>query len=471
MINVLNTKRYENISKINVLNSKQYLFNAQKSNAIKIRSNETKLHETVVDDIKAFLRDEHHEVLRNSFGNAQKKKELKTIINNFFSRQEVAEKHKHNISRYTLDELSEILVEKISGLDVLQPLLEIDTITDVKVIRYDKIRVNDIYKGKYITDVKFDSPEAYLELIHRFAFVAKENYSFSNPSFDAVLPYLRVNIVGQDLSPHPAMNIRIISKELRYDKKYLLEKGIMNEEAHDLISKVFPVFSTMIFGSTGTGKTESMRYNTQFIKKNKDIIMIEDDPETYLDEIYPDHAISMWRNRKGTNEKNTYDYTYHIRNALRQDPDVIMIQESRGKEALDILDAAFTDHLVSSTLHGHSVEDGFVRFIKLCQRGLEQDEAYFGSQMSKAFKFGMYYSRSEITHVRRLEELSEVIGYENNSFVLNPLVKFNYQEEIFEILNPVSKAAWDKLVLFYTEEELKSIQMFNPYTYVAVKGE
>src|SRR4029450_4306858 len=78
------------------------------------------------------------------------------------------------------------------------------------------------------------------------------------------------------------------------------------------------------------------------------IITIED-PIEFL---FTDAAATVSQREVGT---DTTRFTEALRNAMRQDPDVIMVGEMRDPETVPtVITAAETGHLVFSTLHTNS---------------------------------------------------------------------------------------------------------------------
>ncbi|PIJ95815.1 ATPase, T2SS/T4P/T4SS family [Lysinibacillus sphaericus] len=464
-----NVIRYGNFTinqKMNFIDIQRTLFIQRKQNTSQPNKKiYTKLNSSVIEAVKKHLgQEQYKDVLRNSFGNEQKKKELKTIIYNYVASDEFNNSFKTQIIGFSIEEITNSILEKIAGLGVLQPLDEDVDITDIKIIKYDHIRVDHIIDGKYKSEIQFDSHEDYVELVQRFAFAANQNFSHAKPSIDVDFPQMRINIVGQDLSPSISTHIRKVHKELRYDEKYIIESKLMPLEMINLLKKTYPVVSQIQVGSRGTGKTESLRFFTGSLPKDKDLLMVEDTPETFMDEIHPEHSITMWRNRENSQDPNKqFGYRHHIRQAMRQNFDYLFIQESRGEESFDILDAAHTDSIVNTTLHGNSCEGGLDRFISLCQRALNQNDSYYGKLISQGFKIVNHFKR--VGKNRVLDESVEVMGYENGKFILNPLLRFNEVTGEHEIVGQLSEELWNKISRFhaqYGNSELRELEDFKP---------
>lgn len=112
-------------------------------------------------------------------------------------------------------------------------------------------------------------------------------------------------------------------------------------KALDILSKPNGIF--YITGPTGSGKTTTLYMMLEYLKKNPvNIITIEDPVERRIE------GISQIQ----VNKQAGLTFETGLRAALRQDPDVIMIGETRDNiTAQTSVRAAITGHLVLSTLH------------------------------------------------------------------------------------------------------------------------
>jgi type II secretory ATPase GspE/PulE/Tfp pilus assembly ATPase PilB-like protein len=105
----------------------------------------------------------------------------------------------------------------------------------------------------------------------------------------------------------------------------------------------------LITGPTGSGKTTTLYAALEILrqKKDKTIITLEDPIERNIPGV----------RQSQINSKSNYTFSSGLKALLRQDPDIIMVGEIRDKETAQMaLDAAYTGHLVLSTLHTNSIE-------------------------------------------------------------------------------------------------------------------
>jgi twitching motility protein PilT len=117
----------------------------------------------------------------------------------------------------------------------------------------------------------------------------------------------------------------------------------------------------LVTGPTGSGKSTTLAALIQHISKTRPahVITIED-PMEFL---FTDDVASISQREVGT---DTTDFTEALRNAVRQDPDVIMVGEMRDRETIStVITAAETGHLVFSTLHTNSATQTIDRILDI----------------------------------------------------------------------------------------------------------
>lgn len=113
----------------------------------------------------------------------------------------------------------------------------------------------------------------------------------------------------------------------------------------------------LVTGPTGSGKTTTI-YSAlaEVAKPNVNVVTVEDPVEKIMDNITQVHI----------NPKAGVTFANGLRSIMRQDPDVIMVGETRDKEtALIVAQAAITGHLVLSTIHTNDAPSTFMRLIDM----------------------------------------------------------------------------------------------------------
>lgn len=129
----------------------------------------------------------------------------------------------------------------------------------------------------------------------------------------------------------------------------------MSHENYEKFSKMlnYPHGIIYITGPTGSGKTTTLyMVLEQLAKKQINISTVEDPVERNLPRI----------NQMQVNTQAGLTFERGLRALLRQDPDIIMLGETRDAETAQIsVRAAITGHLVLSTLHTNDAVSSIVR--------------------------------------------------------------------------------------------------------------
>jgi type IV pilus assembly protein PilB len=173
--------------------------------------------------------------------------------------------------------------------------------------------------------------------------------------------HYRVNIGGTDL------NVRLSVIPTVYGEKAVLRflatntaidhashVGMTDEDYQKFLDILaHPNGIIYITGPTGSGKTTTMYMAIEKFKgKPINISSIEDPVERNIDGI----------NQVQVNNMAGLSFDAGLRSLLRQDPDIIMVGETRDAETASIsVSAAITGHLVLSTLHTNDALTSIIR--------------------------------------------------------------------------------------------------------------
>ncbi len=120
-----------------------------------------------------------------------------------------------------------------------------------------------------------------------------------------------------------------------------------------------PMGLVLVTGPTGSGKSTTLAALIKYISARRPVHIITiEDPMEFL---FTDDVASLSQREVGT---DTTHFSEALRNALRQDPDVIMVGEMRDPETVaTVITAAETGHLVFSTLHTNSAPQTIDRIL------------------------------------------------------------------------------------------------------------
>jgi twitching motility protein PilT len=132
----------------------------------------------------------------------------------------------------------------------------------------------------------------------------------------------------------------------------------------------------IVAGAAGQGKSTTARAILQKLNETMALRIITiEDPIEYL---FQEEKCQFEQREVGV---DTESFADGIRNAVRQDPDVIFLGEIRDRESiLAGMQAAETGHLVLTTLHADSVPQALERLRQFCPA---QDQANISALLAR----------------------------------------------------------------------------------------
>ncbi|WP_154958499.1 ATPase, T2SS/T4P/T4SS family [Paenibacillus xylanexedens] len=325
-------------------------------------------------------------------------------------------------------ELVQRLYDSFRGLDILQPLVDHPDITEIMINSHREIFVEQEGEVRQIP-LQFESRERLEDIIQIIVSGVNRIVNESSPIVDARLKDgSRVNIVLPPIAlKGPTMTIRKFPSE-PMKMSDLIEKGALHEEAAELLQQlVRSKYNIFIGGGTGSGKTTFLNALSQFIPADERIITIEDSAELQI--VTVPNLVSLETRNANTEGKGLISIRDLIKSSLRMRPNRIVIGEVRGAEALDMLQAMNTGHDGSlSTGHANTISDMISRLETMVLSGAELPITVVRQQISSAIDIFVHLSRLR-DRSRRVTEISEVMGLCHGEVLLNPLFRFQEQEE------------------------------------------
>ena len=334
--------------------------------------------------------------------------------------QIVAEESRQNyLSLGERQTVIETVFNSMRGLDVLQPLVDDPSITEIMINGPHHVFIEQ--NGRlYQKNVSFGSNDNLLNIVSKVNRTVNE----ANPIVDArLLDGSRVNVVLPPIAlDGPTVTIRKFPEDPMTVKK-LIEYGSITPEVAELLERMVKAkFNIFISGGTGSGKTTFLNALSNFIPRDERVITIEDSAELQLKGI--DNLVRMETRNANMEGKGEVTIRDLIRSSLRMRPERIVVGEVRGAEALDMLQAMNTGHDGSlSTGHSNSTKDMLSRLETMVLSGNNIPLEAIRQQIASAINIIIQLSRLR-DKSRRTVEITEVVGYENGEFQLNTLYKF-----------------------------------------------
>ena len=153
---------------------------------------------------------------------------------------------------------------------------------------------------------------------------------------------------------------KVVLRALESDNSVLNLSNLITERKElDMINNMSksPYGIVIVVGPTGSGKSTTLYSMLSALNKpGVNISTVEDPVEYTLDGI---HQVQVIR-EKGL------DFSRALRSLMRQDPDIILVGETRDKEtAQAAMEAALTGHMVFTTLHANDTATAITRLAEM----------------------------------------------------------------------------------------------------------
>jgi pilus assembly protein CpaF len=319
--------------------------------------------------------------------------------------------------------LRQELFYSIRKLDVLQELIDDESVTEIMVNGPDAIFVE---RGGGLSrwNKTFTSKEKLEDVIQQIVGKCNRVVNESMPIVDARLENgARVNVV----IPPVALNGPILTIRRFPDTPITMEKlvalGSLPKECAEFLKKLVEArYSMIIGGGTGSGKTTFLGALSEYIPKDERIITIEDSAELKIQGI--DNLVRLEAKMANIEGASSVSIRDLIRSALRMRPDRIVVGEVRGGEAVDMLQALNTGHDGSlSTAHANSSKDMLSRLETMVLMGVELPLEAIRMQIASGVDILVHLGRRR-DKSRKVLEITEVCGFENGEIKIQPLYQW-----------------------------------------------
>jgi pilus assembly protein CpaF len=317
-------------------------------------------------------------------------------------------------------ELVKQLLDDMLGLGPLEPLLADDTISEIMVNGPKHVFIEN--KGKLtLSDVQFRDNAHVLSIATRIVTAIGRRIDESSPLCDArLMDGSRVNIIIPPLAiDGSTITIRKFSK-----KKITLETMLKFGSISPAMAKLLRIsgrcrLNILISGGTGSGKTTLLNALSQMIDHGERVVTIEDAAELQLQQPHVVRLETRPANLEGNGEVTMRDL---VKNALRMRPDRIIVGETRGGEALDMLQAMNTGHDGSmSTVHANRPREAIMRLENLVGMASSNlSPRAIRQQIASAVDMIIQVSRMR-DGSRRVTYITEITGMEGEVITMQDL--------------------------------------------------
>ena len=316
-----------------------------------------------------------------------------------------------------------------------------ENVTDISYNGY-QFYGQDNETGRFKINLNVSNQEV-LEFVKKIANYMLQPFSTKSPSLDVAFGNYRLNAIHPSFGRNNTIKVITFSLRKITPKLKIKENDYVfaPEEVHRLLRYLMVSHqSILISGQTGSGKTEFQKYLVSLMDNKDRIIIIEDNYETHIKEIYPEMDITTW-----ITKENDDEIGFLVKNALRNNPDWIIVAETRTlNAAYEMISAVMSGHSAITTIHSESAKYSLNRLSNLCKKGIDLDEKMFLSNVASHIKIGVHLEKKQdlISRkiIRRIVEIVEYIPT-NNGFETNVLFEITKDENLKEknVFRPISK--------------------------------
>ncbi len=326
------------------------------------------------------------------------------------------------------ERLTQEIANDTLGHGPIEPLLQDDTVTEVMVNGPADVWVERAGRLEK-TGVRFTDEHHLRRIINKIVAQVGRRVDESSPMVDARLPDgSRVNAVLPPLSlTGPLLTIRKFSKK-RWDLGDLVGINSLTVAAKEFLEAAIRAeLNILIAGGTGSGKTTLLNALSSAIPADERIVTIEDAAELRLNQ---EHVLRLESRPKNVEGQGEVPIRELLRNSLRMRPDRIIVGETRGAEALDMLQAMNTGHDGSmSTCHANTPRDAVARVESMVlMAGIDFPMRAIRQQLSRALDLIVQIERFN-DGARRITSITEVQRMEGETVTLQDIFEYRFDKD------------------------------------------
>jgi len=214
------------------------------------------------------------------------------------------------------------------------------------------------------TNISYQKDGELNNFARKLAYICGKHVSMADPIVDATLPDgSRINLtLGHEITKRGST---FTIRRFRADPITIIDLIKFGTCSIDIAAFMWFLAekkSTMLIaGGTASGKTTALNALSTFIKPGQKVVSIEDTQELNLPHENWVPAVSRQTfTDTQVGEINQFDL---LRAALRQRPDIIIVGETRGKEAYTLFQAMATGHGGFSSIHADSIDATLTRLV------------------------------------------------------------------------------------------------------------
>jgi pilus assembly protein CpaF len=348
---------------------------------------------------------------------AEVRRQVHAMVSQFTLAERIA------LNAKELDDFVSEIIDEMTGLGPIEPLLKDPTINDILINGPDCVYVERMGVLEP-TMVRFKDEPHLLRIVNKIVAAVGRRVDESHPLCDArLLDGSRVNVAIRPIAVDgPLVSIRKFSKK-PFNLNKLIDIGAIRPQMAEVLAAAVKARVTLLIsGGTGSGKTTMLNALSAFISEKERLVTIEDAAELQLQQPHVGRMETRPPNIEGKGEIRQREL---VKNALRMRPDRIILGECRGEEAFDMLQAMNTGHEGSmATIHANAPREAISRLEQMIgMAGMPMTIASVRGQIASAVRMIVQLQRLS-DGKRKITSIAEITGMEGDILQMQEIFKY-----------------------------------------------
>lgn len=273
----------------------------------------------------------------------------------------------------------------------LAPLIKQEGVTDL-FYNGESFFYEENGTGRRRADISASASEV-ASFLRQIANLSERQFSFQSPILDVSFGRYRLNAVYASLARCRNEKSYSFSLRLASERSILAGNSAFFGGSEGILLEALRRNENIVIGGrTSSGKTELEKWCLLSLGGNRRVIVIDNVEELSMVS-NPDIDLTTWLVNDSLPDAS---FPSLIKNALRSDPDYVIIAEARGAEMLEGILSALSGHGIITTIHAGSLEEMPERMVRLALLGEKRlPEAELYSDVATLFRLFVYLEKRQ----------------------------------------------------------------------------
>lgn len=327
-----------------------------------------------------------------------------------------------------IDKTCKSLETYIWGYYIIEPLLNDDSISDIRIIDENRIRIKRNGKRSqavYPDGEKAGQPIRFIDANDylRFVSIICSRNKISLADTNAVQTFtdaennpnarMRFDLTSALINSNgkPCVQIRKIPKRKKSFAE-LVQLDVMPQEVADYMKEKIRTATGILFtGKGASGKSTVMNASLDVIPYDKSALVLEEN-----NELFSNHPDMMFQHIITSRDEGHVQYSLKdlATNGLLLDLDYFIIGEIKGEEAAYFMNASYTGHQCWASVHGMNSQEAIRKLADYVTQGTRYSlrDAFNMLRFMEVIVFMKDFKVEEISEVRGVDPDTGEIQYE-----------------------------------------------------------